>query len=111
MSYPLSRWLLSFTLPRTFGLVPSGRHQPCLHGCVLKVTGSTVQLEGPSREGVIEQALRFVRVHARKGIRVDSIAVSVSGPLGKDRGWITVNEGVSFSWGGVEPVLERGRVA
>jgi hypothetical protein len=103
MAYPTH--FLSFELPRAFGLVPSGRHQPCLHGCVLKILGSHVSLSGPSRESVVEQALRFVRVHARGGLKVDPIAVTITGPFGRDRGWITVNKDAVWSWGGVEPVV------
>jgi hypothetical protein len=105
MAYPSH--FLSMDLPKAFGLVPSGRHQPCLHGCVLHVKQNHVSLSGPSRDSVIEQALRFVRVHARGGMRTKPIAAVIYGPLGKDRGWITVEAKVLWSWGGIEPVSER----
>ena len=103
MSYLLT--YLTFTLPRAFGLVPSGRHQPCLHGCVLRVEKSLVRIEGPSRASVIEQALRFVRVHARRGMVCPPIAAVIAGPGGKDRGHIVVGDGAVWSWGGIEPVV------
>jgi hypothetical protein len=109
MAYPSH--FLSMNLPKSFGLVPTGRHQPCLHGCVLEVKGSHVSLSGPSRESVIEQALRFIRVHARGGLRPAPIAAVISGPLGRDRGWITVDAKVLWSWGGIEPVLSSGGAA
>jgi hypothetical protein len=109
MAYPSH--FLSMNLPKSFGLVPSGRHQPCLHGCVLEVTRGHVSLSGPSREFVIEQALRFIRVHARGGLRTAPIAAVIAGPLGRDSGWITVDAEVLWSWGGIEPVLPLGGVA
>lgn len=106
MAYPSH--FLSMELPRSFGLVPSGRHQPCLQGCVLEVKGSHVSLSGSSRESVIEQALRFIRVHSRNGLRTTPIAAVIAGPLGRDRGWITVDAKVLWSWGGIEPLLPLG---
>ena len=110
MSYPTTT--ICFQLPKAMGLIPSGRHQPCLHGCVLTVgsiglSESLVRIDGPSREQVIEQALRFVRVHARGGLKIPEIACVIVGPGGRDGGWITVDAKVVFTYGAIEPVAER----
>ena len=47
-------------------LVPEGRHQPCLHGCVLAVDRGVVRIDGPSRERLFDQVRRFFRAYARK---------------------------------------------
>lgn len=94
---------LTFTLPDCLALLaPSGRHQPCVHGVVLNVErGGLVQLEGPSRERLFEQAARFLRVLA-KGRPPLTIAANLWTPglggQGGHDGWtITVNAGVSFA--------------
>lgn len=58
---------LAFLLPREIAaFVPAGRHSPCLHGCVLTIDrNGWVTIEGPSQERVLDQARRFLRIHAR----------------------------------------------
>jgi hypothetical protein len=74
---------LYFMLPDSIAwAVPSGRHQPCLHGCVLEVSRTgLVTIEGPSRERVFDQARRFFRVHA-KGHPPASIGAVLCSPRG-----------------------------
>lgn len=70
---------LVFSLPPLIVVAP-GRHQPCLHGCVLHVRqAGLVEIEGLSREAVFEQANRFLRVHLKNWPAV-SIAATLSTP-------------------------------
>ena len=93
---------LSFLLPASMILlVPEGRHQPCLAGCVLIVKRGQITIEGPSRDRVFDQARRFFRVHARKLPPLTIVATlnSPSGyvPRGRD-GWsIVINSDVTFA--------------
>ena len=89
---------LTFTVPRAFGLVPSGRHQPCLDGCVLRVFRSKVTIAGPERAKVLDLGLTFVRVHARRGLRCAPISVMLAGN-GLERAHIVVGDQVEFDWG------------
>lgn len=74
---------LAFSLPPLI-VVPQGRHQPCLHGCVLRIgPGGIVSIEGPSRELVFEQASRFLRIHLRNWPET-SLAATLSTPA-RDR--------------------------
>lgn len=61
---PGAAYRLSFLLPPALAFsVAPGRHQPCLHGCVLNVhRDANVTIEGPSRERVFDQARRFLRL-------------------------------------------------
>lgn len=113
MSYPSTK--LCFTLPEVLALViQPGRHQPCLHGCVLNVhRHGLVTIDGPDTAQVIAQVSRFLKTISKNRMVDKPIAVTITGPEGRDRGWMTVRAAVSFSWGGVEPVVEfdAGRVA
>lgn len=62
---------LVFLLPPTLALrAEPGRHSPCLHGCVLKVSQlAQVEIEGPDRTQVLDQAIRFLRVVAKDVIK------------------------------------------
>lgn len=98
---------LSFLLPATLVLrAMPGRHQPCLHGCVLRVDrGGTVTVEGPSRPRVFEQAARFLRMVA-KGMPPVAIAAWLASPCDRRDGWqIIVNAEVSFAPTAIEPHL------
>ena len=94
---------LSFMLPASVFLgVQPGRHQPCLHGCLLTVApAGLVTITGPSRQSVFDQAARFLRVHC-KGCGPQSIAaVLVSPPVycpaGRDSWSIIVGASVAFA--------------
>lgn len=70
---------LVFSLPPLIVVAP-GRHQPCLHGCVLQIRpGGLVEIEGPSRERVFGQAQRFLRLHLKNWPAV-SIAATLATP-------------------------------
>jgi len=101
---PLPR--LTFRLPASLVLLaPVGRHQPCIHGCVLRVErGGLVTIDGPDRKQVIDQAQLFLKVLAKGRYVRDSIPVAISGPWGRDSGWITIEAGILFSWGPVAPI-------
>lgn len=91
---------LTFLLPPVLGLlVAPGRHQPCLHGCLLEIDrAGLVAIEGPSRERVFEQATRFLRVNG-KGRPPYSVTATLSSPhpSGRD-GWsIIVGAEIAFS--------------
>jgi hypothetical protein len=105
---------LSFLLPAAISLlVQPGRHQPCLHGCVLTIHRSgLVVIEGPSRERLFEQADRFLRVIC-KGRPALAIAATLITPPslpgayrgGRD-GWsIIVGAEIAFSPTALAPVL------
>lgn len=90
---------LAFLLPPALVLLAQpGRHQPCLHGCVLKVsTYGLVLIDGPSRERVFEQASRFMRVVA-KGRPPLSIPATLRAPCSRRDGWsIIIGADVAFS--------------
>lgn len=98
---------LFFLLPGTI-LVPSGRHCPCLHGCVLTVSqNGHVSIEGPSREQVIEQAKRFLRINAQHHPPTDIAATLVTPadrpgrPPGRDHYTIIINTAVAIIPGGM----------
>ena len=104
---------LTFMLPPTV-LAPPGRHQPCLHGCVLVVDrGGLVSIAGPSLEQVFEQARRFFRIHA-KGRPAMSIGAVLSSParIPMRDGWsIVVGAEVSFTPAAVVDIGEPGAAA
>lgn len=72
---------LTFNLPASLLLrVPHGRHQPCVHGCVLRVDpGGFVAIDGAFRDNVLEQALRFMRVNCR-GVPPFSVPATLRTP-------------------------------
>lgn len=91
---------LTFLLPPAIGLLAQpGRHQPCLHGCILAIgAAGVVTIEGPSRERVFDQATRFLRVHS-KDRPPYSVAATLycPEPRGRD-GWsIIVGAEIAFS--------------
>lgn len=65
VAHPPTRGLcrLTFTLPPTLALLaPSGRHCPCLMGCLVTVgRNGYVVVDGTCRENVFEQAARYLR--------------------------------------------------
>lgn len=97
---------LTFILPPALGLVPAGRHQPCLHGCVLDVSGRDiagdvraplVTVTGLSREQVFEQARRFLKVHG-KGCGPMAFSANLTSPCGHIDKWaVSLNSGVTFA--------------
>jgi hypothetical protein len=90
---------LSFLLPTSLaGFVRSGTWQPCLAGCLLTVDRSAlVRISGRSREAVLDQAARFLRVVAKTHPPL-VIAATLISPCGARDSWtITVNAGVSFA--------------
>jgi hypothetical protein len=96
-AYP-GPYRLTFLLPsRLLLMVQSGRHQPCLHGCVLLVgRGGLVTVEGPSKEKVFKQVGLFLKMVC-KGHGAVSLAARVISPGGCD-GWsIIVGAKVAFS--------------
>lgn len=105
---------LSFTLPQALRLgVIFGRHTPCLHTCLLFVgTDYRVAIQGKYRESVLEQARRFLRVHAR-GHGALSIAAVLTTPAthptertGSDTVMIVVNSRISFSFTPIVPDID-----
>lgn len=97
-----------FTLPPALQLgVNVGRHQPCLHGCILNVDRDyRVSIEGPSRDRVFDQARRFFRVHAKGKGALNLVGV-MSAPAdrggGRDGYSIIVNSDVTFTATTIEP--------
>lgn len=100
---------LTFTLPPALRLgVVFGRHQPCLHGCLLSVgTDYRVEIQGPFRERVFDQAKRFLRVHARgHGEQtIEAVLRSPAPSRGADTWWIIINAEISFSPTPIAPYL------
>lgn len=109
----MSAYRLTFLLPGLLALkVLPGRHQPCLHGCVLTVESlGRVVVTGRSREQLFEQTRRFLRVVA-KGAGPLAIASVLETPLrhapsGRD-GWsIIVGADVAFSPTSLKPDIGR----
>lgn len=97
---------LTFRLPAALSLgVPAGRHQPCLHGCVLEIDrAGIVAIEGPSRERIFDQAARFLKLQARDCPPLGIIA-NLAGPGG--RGSWTIIVGAAIS---IVPTSVPGRV-
>jgi hypothetical protein len=58
-----------------------------------------VTIHGSERAKVLDLALTFVRVHARRGLRCDPIPVLLAGVHGWDRGAILVGDQIAFDWG------------
>lgn len=93
---------LTFQLPATMLLlVPEGRHQPCIAGCVLINNRGLLTIEGPSRDRVFDQARRFFRAHTRKLPALTIVATldtpSGYSPRGRDGWTIVVNSDVTFA--------------
>jgi hypothetical protein len=105
---------LTFTLPPALRLgVLIGRHQPCLHGCVLWVSATfEIAIEGPFRARVFDQARSFLTVHAR-GHGECSIRALLKSPgpgRGQDTIWIVTGAEVSFSTTPIEPDISSPAV-
>ncbi len=95
---------LSFMLPASLVLrAPVGRHQPCIHGVVLRVDcGGLVEMEGPSRQSLFDQATRFLRLLAkgRPALTITAVLWTPGErgyPGGRDGWTITVYAYVSFA--------------
>lgn len=106
---------LTFLLPPVLALqVKSGRHNPCLHGCLLTVESGRVTIDGPSRQQVFDQARRFFRVEAKK---LDPFTVAavlatprhegLGVPGGRDGYSIIVGSDVSIAATSIEPDISR----
>lgn len=80
---------LIFRLPPSLWLLARpGRHCPCLHGCVLSIDQCRiVEIEGPSRERVCDQAQRFMRVVSKDIAVPDAIPAWLTSPCGRRDGW------------------------
>lgn len=80
---------LTFQLPPALWLLAQpGRHQPCLHGCVLAIDRARlITIEGPSRERVCDQAQRFLRVISKDIAVPEPIAAWLTSPCGRRDGW------------------------
>lgn len=108
---------LTFHLPPILALrVKSGRHNPCLHGCLLTVDRGVVSIEGPSRQQVFEQARRFFRVEAKKldPFTISAVLVSprdeaLGMPSGSDGYSIIVGSDVTIAATRVEPNISAAR--
>jgi hypothetical protein len=108
-------YVMTFIIPAKLlgegpGLIPLGRHQPCLHGCRLDVErGGLVRLIGPSRERVFEQVERFFRIMRRREhgrgcepVEIPAILETPSRPGmpgGRDYCTIILSAKVSIVWG------------
>jgi hypothetical protein len=119
---------LKFALPPMLALVPAGRHQPCIAGCILTIEpvehDLVVDVAGLSRELVFEQARRFLRI-VGKGHGAVSIPATLVTPApqhviaaapgrsrpsstgfgGRDSWSIIVNAEVSFAATSIAPDL------
>lgn len=103
---------LIFLLPDQLAFaVPAGRHQPCLHGCVLAIDRlGRVTISGPSRERVFDQASRFLRIHSKGKVPM-SIAAQLVTPTGAfggpatDKWSIAVNAEVAFTPSAMDPMM------
>ena len=110
-AYP-GLYRLTFLLPsRLLLMAQPGRHQPCLHGCVLTVErGGLVTVTGLSKEKVFDQAGRFLKIIC-KGHGAVSLAATLTQPAGRD-GWsIIVGAKVAFSATSIEPHIPEGDAA
>lgn len=114
----MDAYRLVFRLPPILLLrVKSGRHNPCLHGCVLTVERGVVSIEGPSRDQVLAQARRFFRVEA-KGLDAFTVAAVLETPRceeagipsGRDSYSVIVNATVAFAATAIEPNIDDARV-
>jgi hypothetical protein len=96
---------LVFYLPPALHLsVLPGRHQPCIAGCVLTIDDDhIVTVDGRSRESVLEQARRFLRV-SNKGHGAQLITATLVHPDGAtDTVHIAVDVDVVFSMTAIPP--------
>lgn len=106
---------LTFMLPLSIAhQVATGRHCPCLYGCLLTIERpGRITVTGPSRERVFEQAARFLRVVARRKGPM-SIAATLATPGGaagrgaSDAWSIIVGAKVAFSPTALDPDLDPG---
>lgn len=109
----MPRSKLSFLLPATLVLrAMPGRHAPCLAGCLAEVgRGGLVEVVGPDREAVFEQAARFLRVVMRgTSLPARTIAAQVAtqepGAPARRDGWqIVIGAEIAFVAAGIEPRL------
>lgn len=110
----MSVYRFAFDLTPAMVLVAQpGRHQPCLHGCVLIVDGSHVAIEGPSRDRILDQAVVFLRIVARRQIKGQAQPEVITGVLttpresggGRDGWTITIGADVSISPTSLKPHL------
>lgn len=108
---------LTFRLPAKIGFaVAPGRHQPCLHGCVLIVDKlGLVAIEGPSRQRCFDQAERWLLPLA-KDLPPTSIAATLRTPPqfqpgGSDAWTIIVGARIAFSPTPLEPYIPHAQPA
>jgi len=103
---------LLFTLPVNLRLsVPLGRHHPCLAACVLHVKrGGDIEIAGPHRDAVFDQARRFLRIHAKGHGPLAIAAILLTPPTpfgrgGQDTWHITAGAEIVFSPTSIRPTV------
>lgn len=97
-SSPVS-YRLSFVLPKGARAVRSGVHRGWVQGCELAVAGPLIAAMGPSRERVMQQAARLLRV-ACQDLKDVSIAAELATPGpggGRDPWTIIVKADIAFA--------------
>jgi hypothetical protein len=90
---------LTFLLPDRARPARSGAFRGWVADCELSVQGGFIAISGPSRERVMEQAARLIRV-ACQDLREISIAATLESPppvSGRDGWTIIVNADIAFA--------------
>jgi hypothetical protein len=71
---------LTFRLPDAANI---GQHRPCRGGCTLWIyRGGHVRVEGPSEEDVLDHALRFLRIAAKR-LEISEVEATLIHPGGR----------------------------
>jgi len=111
-----SPYRLIFLLPAVLGLVPQGRHVPCLMGCLVTIDrAGLVTVAGPSRERVFEQTARFLRILMRRNppppTSIAAVMSHPASPWGRIGWQIIVGADISFAPTSIEPTIVPAGVA
>lgn len=98
---------LTFALPAAARRIVSGAWPGWVGGCDLAIAGPFVAICGPSRDRVMEQGARLIRI-ACEGVRHAAIAAEIQSPPpnpGRDSWTIIVNADIAFAPTGLGAVF------
>ncbi len=101
---------LSFALPRDWRLSYDGP-QPLAHGSFLTVQLYLVAVQGPSREGVFEDAATLFRTVIDMTRAPLAIAATLETPWGKDTWSVILGADVAFSPTSLDPHFPKAASA
>lgn len=95
---------LTFLLPDGAAVTP-GFHQPSPEGCALAVAWPLIEISGPSRRAVLDQAARLLRLSCRHlpPLSIAAFLTTPGRPAGRDSLTIIVGADVAFSPTGLDP--------